>query len=415
MSIKKVRIQNYKGLEDLEFEPSRINIFVGRNNTGKSSALEAIALALSATNGFRDALGEDILSLIIKRRMPERWNKGLKPIKYFVKLGTEEGHVYVEIDGKSLRLDLQFLEKGVPESDAGDKFYEFMEGYSWEEALEEAEEMFYMIPRALLKKEKEGFFKDVFERKRAEIKKRTTPSSKLFVIGRLSENIISEVAYAAVSATEEVEEIIDSSGNVSLKPGRQWEVPKRFDVLLEHEETIPLLFKISSVNEAEEVKGMLGELVRENKQEEAIGLIRNEVEYFKDLREVSGELLCSLTTGTVPLSFMGDGFLALLDIIFMRVLAEAVFIEEPETCLHPGFLDVAARQIVNSAERTQFFIATHNAELLEYLLEAGKDHLELFRFVRLYQMPDGELSYEVLTGKEAAEEIFEIKTDLRGI
>jgi len=30
-------------------------------------------------------------------------------------------------------------------------------------------------------------------------------------------------------------------------------------------------------------------------------------------------------------------------------------------------------------------------------------------------MPDGELGYEVFTGEEAAEEIFEIKTDLRGI
>lgn len=407
MSIKKVRIQNYKGLEDLEFEPSRINIFVGRNNTGKSSALEAVALALSATNGFEDALGVDMLSHITKRRMPERWTKGLNPIKYFVRLGNEEGHVHVEIDGKSFRLDLQFLEKGVPESDAGDRFFEFLEEYSWEKALEDIEGMFYMSPRARLKREKEGFFKDVLERKRAERKEEIIPSSKLFITGRLSENIVSEVAYAAVSA-EEIEEIGE---------GAQWEELERFDVLLEHKGMIPLLFKMSSLNEAEEVKGMLGALVRKNKHEEAIQLIRDEVKYFKDVREVGGELLCSLTTGTVPLSFIGDGFRALLDITFMSALAEggAVFIEEPETCLHPGFLDVAARQIVNSAERTEFFIATHNAELLEYLLEAGKDHLELFRFVRLHRMPDGELSYEILTGEEATEEIFEIKTDLRGV
>lgn len=407
MSIKKVRIQNYKGLENLGFEPSRINIFVGRNNTGKSSALEAVALALSATNGFEDALGVDMLSHITKRRMPERWTKGLNPIKYFVRLGNEEGHVHVEIDGKSFRLDLQFLEKGVPESDAGDRFFEFLEEYSWEKALEDIEGMLYMSPRGRLKKEKEGFFKDVLERKRAEIKEEIISSSKLFITGRLSENIVSEVAYAAVSA-EEIEEIGE---------GAQWEESERFDVLLEHKGMIPLLFKMSSLNEAEEVKGMLGALVRKNKHEEAIQLIRDEVKYFKDVREVGGELLCSLTTGTVPLSFIGDGFRALLDITFMSALAEggAVFIEEPETCLHPGFLDVAARQIVNSAERTEFFIATHNAELLEYLLEAGKDHLELFRFVRLHRMPDGELSYEILTGEEATEEIFEIKTDLRGV
>jgi predicted ATP-dependent endonuclease of OLD family len=338
----------------LEFEPSRINIFVGRNNTGKSSALEAIALALSATNGFEDALGDDMLSHITKRRMPEQWTKGLNPIKYFVRLGKEEGHVQVEIDGKSLRLDLQYLEKGVPESDAGDRFFGFLGEYSWEKALEDIEGMLYMSPRDRLKKEKEGFFKDVLERKRTEIKEEIISSSKLFIIGRLSENIVSEVAYAAVSA-EEIEEIGE---------GAQWEEPERFDVLLEHKGMIPLLFKMSRLNEGEEVKGMLGALVRKNKHEEAIQLIRDEVKYFKDVREVGGELLCSLTTGTVPLSFIGDGFRALLDITFMSALAEggAVFIEEPETCLHPGFLDVAARQIVNSAERTEFFIATQRRE-----------------------------------------------------
>lgn len=410
MSIKKVRIQNYKGLEDLEFEPSQINIFVGRNNTGKSSALEAIALTLSATNGFRDASDEDLLSRIMNRRVPKRWMKGLAMLRYLIRLGNEEGHVNVDVDGNALRLDLQFLEGGFPMLEAGDKFLEFLDGYSWEKA----ERRLLWPTRRLIRKERglerelvEEVLKENFERIRVQIKDEIIQSSKLFIIGRLSENIISEATYASISA-EEVEEAGE---------GTQWEEHKRFDVLLEHKEIIPLLFRMSSFNEAEEVKGMLGEVVRKNKQEEAIGLIRNEVEYFKDLREVSGELLCSLTTGTVPLSFMGDGFLALLDITFMSVLAEggAVFIEEPETCLHPGFLDVAARQIVNSAEHTQFFIATHNAELLEYLLEAGKDHLELFRFVRLYQMPDGECTYEVLTGKEAAEEIFEIKTDLRGI
>jgi len=412
MSIKKVRIQNYKGLEDLEFEPSRINIFVGRNNTGKSSALEAVALTLSATNGFVDALGEDMLSHITKRRMPEQWTKGLNPIKYFVILGKGEGHVQVEIDGKSLRLDLQYLEKGVPESDAGDKFFEFLEVYSWGKTFKDFEDIVYISMRARLKKE--SFFRDAFDRKRAKIKEEITPTPKLFIVGRLSKSIISEVAYASVPA-KELEDAVDSSGNAYAVDKSQREELKRFDVLLEHNEAIPILFRMSSVNEAKEVKRMLGELVRENKHEEAIQLIRTEVEYFKDVREVGGELLCSLTTGTVPLSFLGDGFLALLNISFMSVLADTVFIEEPETCLHPGFLDVAARQIVNSAERTEFFIATHNAEFLEYLLKAGKDHLELFRFVRLHRMPDGELSYEILTGEEATEEIFEIKTDLRGV
>ena len=37
-----------------------INILVGRDNSGKSSVLEAIALVVSSLNGYRDALGMDI-------------------------------------------------------------------------------------------------------------------------------------------------------------------------------------------------------------------------------------------------------------------------------------------------------------------------------------------------------------------
>ena len=413
MSIKRVRIQNYKGLENLEFEPSRINIFVGRNNTGKSSALEAVALTLSATNGFKDASDEDLLSRIISRRVPERWPEELYMLKYFIRLETEEGYVYVDVNGKSLRLDLQFFEEDIPESDAGDKFLEFLEDYSSKKALRDMQRsLSRYTERGEEEVEAEGVFRELFEHKKEKIKDKILQYPKLFLTGRSDSNIISEIV-CIIRPTLRLRPILRVAHAVKAG-GNELE---RLDVFFEHKDKNPPLFKMLGLNEVEEVKKTLGGLVRKNKQEEAIKLIRKEVEYFKDVREVGGELLCSLTTGTVPLSFMGDGFLALLDITFMSVLAEggAVFIEEPETCLHPGFLDVVARQIVNSAEYIQFFISTHNAELLEYLLEAGKDHLELFRFVRLHRMPDGELSYEILTGEEAAEEIFEIKTDLRGV
>jgi hypothetical protein len=413
MSIKKVRIQNYKGLEDLEFEPSRINIFVGRNNTGKSSALEAVALTLSATNGFKDASDEDLLSRVINRRLPERWPEELDMLKYFIRLETKEGHVYADVNGKSLRLDLQFFEEDIPESDAGDKFIKFLEDYSSKKALMDMQRRLPGYPeRGEEEVEEEGVFRVLYEDQKMKIKDKILQYPKLFITGRLDSNIISE-SVCIIRPTLRLRPILRVR-HVVKAGGNELE---RLDVFFEHKDKNSPLFKMIGLNEIEEVKKALGGLVRKNKHEGAIGLIRKEVEYFKDVREVGGELLCSLTTGTVPLSFMGDGFLALLDITFMSVLAEggAVFIEEPETCLHPGFLDVVARQIVNSAEYIQFFISTHNAELLEYLLEAGKDHLKLFRFVRLYQMPDGELGYEVFTGEEAAEEIFEIKTDLRGI
>ncbi len=60
--VRKISLRNFKGLDDLEVDGfGRINIFVGRNETGKSSILEALALCLSVQNAFMDSLGRKLL------------------------------------------------------------------------------------------------------------------------------------------------------------------------------------------------------------------------------------------------------------------------------------------------------------------------------------------------------------------
>lgn len=43
--IKKLSIKNFKSIKDLEIDCSRINIFIGEPNTGKSNILEALGTA----------------------------------------------------------------------------------------------------------------------------------------------------------------------------------------------------------------------------------------------------------------------------------------------------------------------------------------------------------------------------------
>ncbi len=44
--IKRIRIENFKRIKRIEFEPKKVNIILGSNNTGKTSILEAIYLIL---------------------------------------------------------------------------------------------------------------------------------------------------------------------------------------------------------------------------------------------------------------------------------------------------------------------------------------------------------------------------------
>lgn len=50
MVIKNVKIENFKGISELEFNPKKINILVGKNNTGKTSILEAIDLLFNSND-----------------------------------------------------------------------------------------------------------------------------------------------------------------------------------------------------------------------------------------------------------------------------------------------------------------------------------------------------------------------------
>ena len=45
MKINKIYIKNFKSIDVLEFKPTMVNVIIGRNNTGKTSILEAIAFA----------------------------------------------------------------------------------------------------------------------------------------------------------------------------------------------------------------------------------------------------------------------------------------------------------------------------------------------------------------------------------
>ena len=48
---KNIEIKNFRGIDHLKVDDfSRVNVFLGQNNSGKSSVLEAIAMLMSMSN-----------------------------------------------------------------------------------------------------------------------------------------------------------------------------------------------------------------------------------------------------------------------------------------------------------------------------------------------------------------------------
>lgn len=71
-NIKTIQIQNFRGIDSLEISDcNRVNVFIGKNNVGKSSILEAIFLATGMSNSqlplsinmFRGVMPQDISNL----------------------------------------------------------------------------------------------------------------------------------------------------------------------------------------------------------------------------------------------------------------------------------------------------------------------------------------------------------------
>jgi len=109
---------------------------------------------------------------------------------------------------------------------------------------------------------------------------------------------------------------------------------------------------------------------------------------------------------------MGEGFKSLLKHSFMTSLIKngVIIFEEPEITMHPGYLGVFADEIVNNSKDYQIFISTHSLELLKYILDSAKksQRLEEINIIRLSRYTTGYIEREVMSGKDAKEEIEEI-------
>jgi AAA15 family ATPase/GTPase len=73
--LKWIEVENFRAFKHVKIDEfADINIFIGKNNTGKSTLLEAIYLNL--TKGFADIIFRDPIRYIFYRR-------GIEPIRLF--------------------------------------------------------------------------------------------------------------------------------------------------------------------------------------------------------------------------------------------------------------------------------------------------------------------------------------------
>ncbi|RLG24830.1 hypothetical protein DRN76_03500, partial [Methanosarcinales archaeon] len=378
--IKNVEITNYKGIEETQFSCGSINIIVGPNNTGKSSILESVWMAVASLNDFEDNLETQLSDIT-------------EDIRHLIRQGKQKSTIALEIfENDKITLDLIYSKKNYPE-EVAEFFLTFINGtpkFNLDDDLDFhmslwdlqvlGSKLDRLSRKTGSKEELNKVLKRVLENIESaveEYRSRLIKSEKIFLTSKLSNNLIS------------IRAVMDGyADGLSIFNEESPSLQK-----------IPLIISSSRIDE--DVSELYKKLVNTKKLAEVLGVLKNRIPYFEDIREADGDLLVLLENldEPLPLSFMGAGFKTLLKLSFMAPLIKngIVLFEEPETSMHPGYLNILAKEILLSSEHSQIFISTHSLELIEYLLEKAEKSgkIESIKILRLRRLEGGYIEREI--------------------
>ena len=116
---------------------------------------------------------------------------------------------------------------------------------------------------------------------------------------------------------------------------------------------------------------------------------------------------------SIPFSMLGDGIRYFIThyLVLSVEKPSYVFLEEPENFMHPEMLDLLTKLIVNT--KHQVFIVTHSLEFLEKLLWHARESEADLKVLGFYDLEDGIPTIEEYTLKEAFNSLYKLDIDLR--
>ena len=350
--IENLRISSYRGMKELELNNlGAVNVFVGDNNVGKTSVLEAIQL-LCAPSKY---------NLVQIARQREKYRVGLgvglvDSLCYLFDMSSEnnkclEFRLAGSVDGENGEVAV-YGERGVQFLDVS-KFHFSVAGQQSKEKMEAVDTFYGKIECSFSKYQQEGLDSDEFE--------------------------------------------INDYSRVRTGKSGQNEILKSKTIL-----TIDHI-----------IENAFGELIKSSKvKDKAVQLLKDEFdESIKDLRIIGNGAgyvpMVEVVTGEyVPLSLYGDGMKKALTMLNAIVNTEGgvVLIDEFETALHTSAMENVFSFVMEAASKlgVQLFLTTHSLEAVDKLLEGAGEHIDSLRVVRLRKKNEKVFSH-VMNGREALE------------
>lgn len=405
--ITSVEIKGFKGIESLQIDASRVNLVTGRNNTGKTSLLEAIALAFDPTKLTEFSGNLDTL----------------------IHAKHDRARIVVECDSGTRCLELKHPDEETAREILVDSLAEASSRIS--NRLRREFELTEVPSDTLRERVEQNIAENVGDddinraRGRMMVVTLSGETNRFVVSGGEWISVLADAADEAVKGYIGEEAPGDSTefdaGMVSMGTYMQLENDRFLDGDPPVSDSVsfidtPDLTALPSKKDDE------ADAVKIDDIEEF--LIENEI--VDDLRSFNLEsLVFESDSGekySVPYEFMGDGFKAIIGILWEllddETSGEIALLEEPGVHMHPGYIRELIYFLITIAREddTQLFVTTHNNDFInDFFAENLTEEEQAFlkrEFSLIQMQPD---AADVMSYAEAEESLKKLHLDLRGL
>jgi AAA15 family ATPase/GTPase len=413
--LEHIEIEGFKGLEHVEFEPTDINLITGRNNTGKTSFLEAVDLLFNPAHfeKFGDNMDSVINVDYNSSEIQGETTETLVKIVLQHPTVSEAEDYFLETVSKDLEYNVQFSSSISAAEE--EKLTEMMRTgvrRTIEEQLVQTstddlvDEMILLStnstesPYFLGGDTTQGILQDTF----TEVAEELPRDGNLRGVGVTSSNAL----IALIDCESEEVEVTMGPVNISL------DGPPNTDSAIFIESTNLTTTINRTDDEQEPIKiDDIGDLIKETELIEDLKTFTLNYLVFEDENGKKDQ---------IPYEFMGDGFKTIVGLLWELIDDEIknkiVLLEEPETHMHPGYIREVVYFLINLAreEDVQFFITTHDSDFInDFFTENLTDEEEAYLEDEFSLLRMEEDSAVVEDYETASENLKHLHLDLRGI
>lgn len=424
VNLTRVEVANFKGVSSLAFDPGQVTVLTGRNNSGKTSLLEAVELAVDPTR--IEQYGDRVESVVaagadtaeITLEYEDDGERGRREVEIRVPETVDEGVLVSELFARhdvheyshAVGLSVTSSEPGVGEETAFEMMNVVESKVESELRARWSEEVSSRLVELTVDEEPYTFvYVDNTPRNFAEELTTAVASTLSADVAAATSIDQSDVPEGLVDGVSQfidgiLHRILDAGYLFTDDPEPVGTVDLRDDLALTAADV-----DLAENGAAVRLSDIEDYLIENGLVDDLDTLSLDQVVYEDDGEKYQ-----------VPYEFTGEGFKTLLGLLWELWgddTPDVLLLEEPETHMHPGYIRQFVYWVVGVVEdtETQVFLTTHDLDFVRSFFDFVDDPREAFlseEFRLLKLDPEVPETYDYDAARETA---LDLQIDLRGI